>query len=249
MHTSGIAVRADETLTSAATPLQRWLTQPQSVWLRKTLFQVHLWTGMGIGLYLVVVACTGSIIVFRVELSRGATPRAFAILSWLIDLHDNLLGGRSGRVVNGIGGLLLVLLCVTGAVVWWPGVKAWRRSLLLQRHVGWKRFNWNLHSVIGFWSVAFLLMWAVTGAYLVFQEALSPVIDAVFPYNEQFDRRPIDTVVTWMGRLHFGRYGGLPMKTAWAVLGLVPVALFVTGAIMWWHRVVRPRYDSPRASN
>jgi uncharacterized iron-regulated membrane protein len=31
------------------------------------------------------------------------------------------------------------------------------------------------------------------------------------------------------------------MKTAWAVLGLAPVALFVTGAIMWWHRVVRPR--------
>jgi uncharacterized iron-regulated membrane protein len=44
-----------------------------------------------------------------------------------------------------------------------------------------------------------------------------------------------------IGRLHFGRYGGLPMKTAWAVLGLVPPALFVTGAIMWWHRVVRPR--------
>jgi len=211
------------------------------VWLRKAFFQVHLWTGIGIGLYLLVIAVTGSILVFRVELSRVATPRAFAVLSWLIDLHDNLLGGRSGRVVNGIGGLLLMLLCVTGAVVWWPGVKAWRRSLLLQRHVGWKRFNWNLHSVMGFWSVVFLFMWALTGAYLVFQERLSPVIDAAFPYNAQFDLRPIDTVVIWLGRLHFGRYGGLPMKAAWAVLGLAPAALFVTGAIMWWHRVVRPR--------
>jgi len=212
------------------------------VWLRKALFQVHLWIGIGIGLYLVVVAVTGSILVFRVELSRAAsTPRAFATVTWLIDLHDNLLGGRSGRVVNGIGGLLLMLLCVTGAIIWWPGVKAWRRSLLLQRNVSWKRFNWNLHSVMGFWSLAFLFMWAVTGAYLVFQERLSPVIDAVFPYNEQFDLRPIDRVVIWLGRLHFGRYGGLPMKTAWAVLGLAPAALFVTGAIMWWHRVVRPR--------
>jgi uncharacterized iron-regulated membrane protein len=120
-------------------------------------------------------------------------------------------------------------------------VKTWRRSLLLQKNVSWKRFNWNLHSVMGFWSVAVLLMWALTGAYLVFQEQLSPLIDASFPYNDQFDLRPIDTVVIWLGRLHFGRYGGLPMKTAWAVLGLVPPALFVTGAIMWWHRVVRPR--------
>ncbi|MBF8300898.1 MAG: PepSY-associated helix domain protein, partial [Acidobacteria bacterium] len=96
------------------------------MWLRKALFQVHVWTGIGIGLYLGVIAVTGSILVFRVELSRAATPGMFAVLSWLIDLHDNLLGGRSGRVVNGIGGLLLMLLCVTGAIVWWPGVKAWR---------------------------------------------------------------------------------------------------------------------------
>jgi uncharacterized iron-regulated membrane protein len=25
------------------------------------------------------------------------------------------------------------------------------------------------------------------------------------------------------------------------VLGLLPVLLFVTGAIMWWNRVLRPR--------
>ena len=50
----------------------------------------------------------------------------------------------------------------------------------------------------------------------------------------------VSTEKMWLGRLHFGRYGGLPMKTAWAV-GLAPAALFVTGAIMWWQRVVRPR--------
>lgn len=36
------------------------------------------------------------------------------------DLHNNLLSGRTGRVVNGIGGLSLTLLCLTGIVIWWP---------------------------------------------------------------------------------------------------------------------------------
>ena len=50
---------------------------------------------------------------------------------------------------------------------------------------------------------------------------------------------PLDRVLGWLARLHFGRFGGMPMKIAWAVCGLVPVALFVTGVVMWWNRVLR----------
>src|SRR5687767_957869 len=31
----------------------QWLRQPQRVWLRRAAFQVHLWVGLGIGLYVV----------------------------------------------------------------------------------------------------------------------------------------------------------------------------------------------------
>jgi len=31
----------------------RWLRQPQRVWLRRAIFQIHLWTGLAIGLYVV----------------------------------------------------------------------------------------------------------------------------------------------------------------------------------------------------
>src|SRR5581483_1750938 len=37
------------------------------------------------------------------------------------DLHNNLLSGRTGRIINGIGGLSVTLLCLTGIVIWWPG--------------------------------------------------------------------------------------------------------------------------------
>src|SRR2546427_12368605 len=35
--------------------------------IRRVLFQVHLWTGIGLGLYVVAIYLTGSLVVFRVE--------------------------------------------------------------------------------------------------------------------------------------------------------------------------------------
>ena len=40
---------------------------------------------------------------------------------------------------------------------------------------------------------------------------------------------------------HFGRFGGLEVRITWAILGLAPAVLFITGFILWWRRVVRPR--------
>ena len=58
--------------------------------------------------------------------------------------------------------------------------------------------------------------------------------------------------------LHFGRINGIGIpcsgpglcdqttKAIWAIFGLAPAAMFVTGAIMWWNRVLRPRLASAR---
>ena len=55
---------------------QRWVRQPQRVWLRRALFQIHLWTGLALGLYVVMLSVTGSALVYRNELDRFfATPR------------------------------------------------------------------------------------------------------------------------------------------------------------------------------
>jgi len=54
---------------------QRWLKQPQRTFLRRALFQIHLWTGLIIGLYVVAVCVSGSAIVFRGEFSaNGVFP-------------------------------------------------------------------------------------------------------------------------------------------------------------------------------
>jgi uncharacterized iron-regulated membrane protein len=34
--------------------------------------------------------------------------------------------------------------------------------------------------------------------------------------------------------IHYGEFGGLPIKVLWGLLGLIPSLLFVTGLITWW---------------
>ncbi len=315
------------------------MRRPQSVWLRKAIFQVHLWTGIAVGLYVVAISVSGSALFFRnkvnesvagrrivagsgrlltkvelieaarraypgytagniwlgtkpgqeveITLDRGETrknrildpytgrdlgeavPYRLRVISWMLDLHVNLLARSTGRLVNGVAAIVLTLLAVTGAVIWWPGIMSWRRSLTINPKAGWKRINWELHSAIGFWTFAFFFMWSFTGIYLVFPAPFDtlinrfapldyyrlvalesepssqfvPVADAVPNANGKRRRRAIhyskgDQVIRAFFSLHFGNFAGLRTRIVWAALGLFPPFLFITGALMWWNRVL-----------
>ena len=235
---------------------QRWVRQPQKIWLRRALFQVHLWTGVGVGLYVLMISLTGSVLVYRNELYFAATPgsASFQLVSDLLDLHDNLFAGETGRRVNGIGALAVLVLALTGLVIWWPGIRTWRRSLTLPRHIGWQRATWHLHSMMGFWTLAFTIVFALSGAYLAFPNTFQAIADRVEPItDENAGGRVTDQVIYWLAYLHFGRINGIGIpcrgpgacdqttKAVWALFGFAPAAMFVTGAIMWWTRVLSPR--------
>jgi len=42
--------------------------------LRRILFQVHLWTGLAVGLYVVAICLSGSVLVFRQEFYQYFRP-------------------------------------------------------------------------------------------------------------------------------------------------------------------------------
>src|SRR5258707_8149621 len=69
---------------------KRWLRSPQNVWLRRALFQIHLWTGIGTGLYVVLISVTGSAIVFRNEIyqSAGAKGRIVEVRGTKLSTDD-----------------------------------------------------------------------------------------------------------------------------------------------------------------
>lgn len=296
---------------SDTTVWQSWVRQPQRVWLRRAIFQVHLWTGLAIGLYLVVLSLSGSVLVYHEELDRlFATPHPLyepnrtrlsteelrtaalrvypqwqvtyvserlprrrpvievwlergeqrrerllnpytgadlgpamttgeRMLGWLSRLHDDLLLNWEGRWWNGFGSAIFTLLVVAGAIVWWPGLARWKRSLTVSGANGWRRFIWELHGAAGIWLLLFMLMWGISGWYLGIPGPLSSLVDAISDPEAFLGQRPGDRVLAWLTRLHFGRWDNEWLKALWAFLGLVPALMFVTGAIMWWNRVVR----------
>jgi len=53
----------------------RWVRRPQELFLRRVLFQIHLWTGIGVGVYVLVISVSGSVLVYRNELYRTFSPQ------------------------------------------------------------------------------------------------------------------------------------------------------------------------------
>jgi uncharacterized iron-regulated membrane protein len=295
-----VSDRAPSPRQSEMTAWQRWVRFPQNLWIRKAFFQIHLWMGIGIGLYVLLISVSGALIVYRPQLSkrfnrpeivldasrprmtpdeleaaaqhvypgylvanifqsrRPDRPIAIAlergderivrlfdpyagrdlgdplsagqrVVEWLVDLHDNLLLGQTGRLVNGIAAIFVTILSLAGAFIWWPGIKNWRRSLTIDWKANFPRFNWDLHNALGFWFFLFVLMWGISGIY--------------FSFPRYFDVLGNQTT-SWLAKLHFGRIGWFT-RALWTILGLVPAILFVTGVLMWWERVLRKRFRRP----
>lgn len=171
----------------------------------------------------------------------------YFLIEWLVNLHDNFLYEPVGRVVNGIGGLVVTLLCLTGAIIWWPGTEKWRSSLTVNWKANPKRLNRALHGALGFWSVAFIFLWGISGIYLAVPEPFEAVVAHFNPAGKSGRKLPFgEDVLIWLARLHFGRFGGITSKVVWTAFGLVPVALVVTGTLMWWDGVLRPMLKRSR---
>src|ERR1017187_1153972 len=85
--------------------------------------------------------------------------------------------GRFGRLVRKRNRRsCLNLLCVTGIIAWWPGVKYWRRSLTVSWGANIARIAWDLHSALGFWCFFFVLLLGVSGIYFAFPQLFAALL-------------------------------------------------------------------------
>jgi uncharacterized iron-regulated membrane protein len=209
-----------------------WLQHPEKSWVRNAFFQIHLWVGVGAGVYILLMSISGSMIVYRNELSRRFS------IEWLVNLHENLLFGSTGRLVNGFGAICLTALCLTGAVIWWPGIKNWRRSLTVNWRAHFARITWDLHSALGFWCFLFILVWGISGIYF----SLPQLFNALFLLDpaDHFT----DQGLFWLSQLHFGRFGWFA-EALWTLLGLVPAVLAFTGVFICCRRMIYKKPSNP----
>lgn len=230
--------------------LHRFIHNPRKLFLRKALFQIHLWAGIFLSVYVVLIALTGSILVFENELTSTTLPAYLSSYSeinvasipavmdefriayptahvtaittpwavvpayqltavrangtqfnvvadpttatlheqrrtwvnWIHDLHIFLLlGSAHGEQVNGVGAAILLLLCVTGLVLWWQGIGKWTRALRISLRHNWRRINFDAHHAIGIWTLGIVVWWSISGVYFGWYKQLGVIVNAISP--------------------------------------------------------------------
>ncbi|MGE6355259.1 PepSY-associated TM helix domain-containing protein [Flavobacterium sp. NPDC079362] len=106
---------------------------------------------------------TGEILNIK-SVSRTDSPDFFR---WILNGHRALwLPYDIGRPIVGVAVIIFVILLISGIVLWWP--TKWIKSIInksfkIKTDASFKRVNYDLHNVLGFYSCIFLFFIAVTG--------------------------------------------------------------------------------------
>lgn len=122
-------------------------------------------------------------------------PHPMPLLQTLFDWHVHLLAGDAGKTVIGILGLLLIVSCISGIVLWWPRRRRPRQLVTVTLNRGWRRAFYELHGATGFILSAALLLTAITGSGMVFRQQVdkaASLLDAA-PFMLAAPALPPDT--------------------------------------------------------
>lgn len=82
-----------------------------------------------------------------------------------------LLKADWGKYVVGIPVVLFIIMLITGIILWWPKNKAARKGRFRfnwKNFTTWKRKNYDLHNILGFYASFIALILSLTGIYFSF---------------------------------------------------------------------------------
>ena len=216
--------------------------------MKNFIKQLHIWLSIPLGVVISVTCFTGAVLVFEKEITSvvrelstddqvaeesSAKPQRLEFFKstlrlhrWLMDkpMKDGHIG--LGKLVVGVSTISMVVLLVTGVVLWWPkGVKMLRHRVLVAMRKGWHRFWYDLHVSAGFWVTIVLLLMALTGLVWSFSW-----------YREGFYALFGSGAKTWLYSLHVGTIGGVTTRVLWCLAAIVGGTLPLTGYYLWLKR-------------
>lgn len=232
-------------------------------------------------------------------------------VSFVKELHTHLLLDDIGEVIIGIVAIAFIIIIISGAYLWYPGIKKMFKSLKIKWNKGQMARNFSLHNFIGVITLPFLLVVAGTGMLFPFQEKIEETLKLKLTSNypeelksvdngkqqvgldkiaseiknlhpegelykfrlpsdktgvievqlndgtydpkgkgntseffDQFSGKHLgtfskstettyDKFFVWRESLHRGTFGGLFTKIIYALVGIAPLGLGITGVTMW----------------
>jgi uncharacterized iron-regulated membrane protein len=103
------------------------------------------------------------------------------LMPTLFHLHRYLLSGEIGKTLVGVAGVALLVLALTGLVLWWPRLnwQALRRALRISFGGSWPRLFYSSHKASGFFAAPVLLVLAFSGVYMNLPRMVLPLVGLV----------------------------------------------------------------------
>jgi uncharacterized iron-regulated membrane protein len=106
----------------------------------------------------------------------GVRDRERSFARFVHLLHTRFVMGRAGELFVGWLTVLTLFMSATGLVLWWP-----RRILSVGRRQSWRRTNFDLHNVLGFWASVVIFVISLTGVIIAFESVTDPLIARLDP--------------------------------------------------------------------
>lgn len=146
-------------------------SDPSRTYVFRTLkMNDEAWTYWGTYLYyyrIYVDPYTG-----KVQEVEDAKKDFFEIV---LDLHRRLLlGEKIGKTITGYSTLILAVILLSGLVIWYPRKmsKAMLKGMFfIKTSANWKRINYDVHNVLGFYAVIPLLLISYSALIWSFEDA------------------------------------------------------------------------------
>lgn len=111
-------------------------------------------------------------------------------------LHQCLLLNYDvGHYIVGYATLIILIMVVTGIILWWPKNKAALKQRIWFRWkkvTKWKRKNYDLHNIGGIYSFLFILVFALTGLVWTFDWWENTVYRLLGSHPDKVFNRPAD---------------------------------------------------------
>lgn len=146
------------------------------------------------------------------------TKRDF--FSYVTKFHTGLLMGSVGKLIVTYTTLLFVFILLSGIFIFLPdNGKQLRQRFMVEWGKGAKRRLFDLHVSLGWWTLLWLLLLAVTG--LGFGLKLVPKGTEMMQLFHE---------------LHIGSWGGMLTKIITFVVSLIGASLPVTGYLLYFRR-------------
>lgn len=137
----------------------------------------------------------------------------------VLSVHRNLLlGDTVGGLVTGASCVCFFVLMLSGLILWFPRkwkAKTIKKGLVFKRGVRGKRLNYDLHNILGFYSLIPALLICITGLVFAFDWADHAVqyvangakapekrIIPLSTPNETYDAKSADSVVNLLLHIH-----------------------------------------------